>query len=80
MDAFAQYSAVKIVAMSKPADAYDSWGINCRAPAIGDIGTIVEILRSEDGAATYVVECVNPDGSSEWLADFSALEVAAYED
>jgi hypothetical protein len=80
MDAFAQYSAVQIVALSKPADAYDSWGINRRAPAIGDIGTIVEILRGDDGAVTYVVECVNPDGSAEWLDEFTSSELAAYED
>lgn len=79
MDAFAQYSAVKIVALSKPADAYDSWGINRRAPALGDIGTIVEILRSDDGAVTYVVECVNLDGSSEWLDDFTASELSPHE-
>jgi hypothetical protein len=79
MDALTQYSAVRIVALSKPADAYDSWGINQRAPALGDIGTIIEILRSDDGAVTYVVECVNPDGSSEWLDDFTASELSAYE-
>jgi len=78
MDTFPQYSEVKIVALSKPADAYDSWGVNRRAPAIGDIGTIVEILRSEAGAVTYVVECVNPDGTSEWLDDFTESELTAY--
>lgn len=78
MDAFAQYSEVKIVALSKPADAYDNWGVNRRAPAIGDVGTVVEILRSEAGAVTYVVECVNPDGSSEWLDDFTESELTAY--
>jgi hypothetical protein len=42
-----------------------------RLPMIGDIGTIVHVL-SEDA---FTVECVDADGLTVWLADFTGGEL-----
>lgn len=79
MDELAQYSTVKVVALSKPLEAYDGWGVNRRTPAVGDVGTIVEILRGPAGEVAYVVECGRADGAVEWLGDFAPYEIVVYE-
>lgn len=79
MDPLAQYSAVKVVALTKPLEAYDGWRVNRRAPAVGDVGTIIEILRGPAGEVAYVVECGLADGTVEWLGDFAPHEIAAHE-
>lgn len=75
MDAFPQYSGVKVKTLLKPPHAYDGWGINLRPPVVGDTGTVVEVLRDHGVPTTYVVECVNGDGTAEWLADFIEEEL-----
>lgn len=75
MDAFPQYSVVRVKALLQPRDSYDSWGVNRRAPVVGGTGTVVEILRSPGAPTAYVVECGNADGTAEWLADLTAQEL-----
>jgi len=57
----------------------NGWSINVRAPHVGDIGTVVEILDAEGQAAQFVVESVAPDGTTIWLADFTAEELEVVE-
>jgi hypothetical protein len=42
-----------------------------REPRIGDVGTIVHVL----GGGTFIVEAVDSDGFTLWLADFAAEEL-----
>ena len=77
MGTFAAFSAVRVVSLRRPPAAYDSWGMNRRPPAIGDVGIVIEILRSAAGEIAYTVECVNPGGTTEWLADFVGSELTA---
>lgn len=79
MDNLAQYSTVKVVALTKPLDSYDGWGVNRRAPVVGDVATIVEILHGVAGEVAYVVECGRAEGTVEWLGDFAPREIVAHE-
>jgi hypothetical protein len=73
---FAQYSQVKIVAL-RPSRTFDSWRMNRRQPAIGEVGSIVEIFE-QPGDTIYLVECVNSGGSTEWLEEFLESELAPH--
>lgn len=44
----------------------------CRAPRVGDLATVVHVL--EPGRA-FVVEAVNADGNTLWVADFQVEEL-----
>lgn len=43
-----------------------------RAPRVGDIGTIVHTLKPGEA---YIVECVDSEGWTIWVADFLAEEL-----
>lgn len=47
-----------------------------RTPDIGDIATVVMMLRTQPGRDGYLLECVDDDGRTVWLATFprEALE------
>lgn len=70
-----QYDVVRVTLLSENIDR-DGWKINTRAPKVGDTGTVVEILEAEGHPDRYVVECVSPDGSTIWLAEFVREEIA----
>jgi hypothetical protein len=74
-----QYSQVRLVALHGAPDTYDGYGVNRRVPQVGDVGTVVEIMGAESGETMYVVECVNDDGSTEWIGDFVSSELEAHE-
>ncbi|MEL6545811.1 MAG: hypothetical protein AAFQ82_14355 [Myxococcota bacterium] len=44
-----------------------------RAPEIGDVGAIVDVLGA---GVRFTVECVDAAGSIVWVADFDAAEIA----
>ena len=57
----------------------NGWHLNVRAPRVGDIGTVVEISDAEGHAPHFVVESVAADGTTVWLADFTAGELEVVE-
>jgi hypothetical protein len=77
-----QYGEVRIVRLLRPPEHYDGWRVNERPPAIGDVGTIVDILQKAGLPDNYVVECSDParDGTDIWLGDFLAEELEPYGD
>jgi hypothetical protein len=72
-----QYDMVHIRCLLRSLELYDGWRINQRPPRIGDVGTIVEVLRAPGLPDRYVVEASGPDGITVWLSDFEAEELAA---
>jgi Domain of unknown function (DUF4926) len=42
-----------------------------RQPRVGDVGAIVHVLAEN----AFIVECVDSDGRTTWLADFVAEEL-----
>jgi hypothetical protein len=75
-----QYQLACVVQLRYPLDTYDGWRVNRRPPAIGDMGTIVDILHAPGLPNKYVVESSDADGITIWLADFDAEELAPIDD
>jgi hypothetical protein len=75
-----QYQLARVVQLRYPLDTYDGWRVNRRRPAIGDMGTIVEIIHAPGLSNKYVVESSDADGITIWLADFDAEELAPIDD
>jgi hypothetical protein len=74
-DRFRQDDLVKVALLLDAPQSYDSFRVNARVPAIGDIGAVVEVLKSKDGETRFLVECLEPDGSTAWLSSFRAAEL-----
>jgi hypothetical protein len=70
-----EYQTVRVRRLLRPPEEYDGWGLNVRPPQVGDVGTIVDILRAPGFPDDYVVEASLPDGTTLWLADFSEEEL-----
>ena len=70
-----QYCLVRVVSLNQPLGSYDGWQLNQRAPRIGDVGTIVEVLAAPDLRCAYVVENADQRGVTVWLGEFSADEL-----
>ena len=62
-----EYSVVKVISLLSSDRHYDGTEGVKRSPQIGDIGTIVHVNATNK---SYIVECVNSDGYTVWLADF----------
>ena len=75
-----QYQLARVVQLRYPLDTYDGWRVNQRPPAIGDMGTIVEILHAPGLPNKYVVESSDADGITIWLGDFDAEELIPIDD
>ena len=75
-----QYGLVRIIRLLHPAEHYDGWGFNRRPPAIGDLGTIVDILDIPGLPIDYIVESSAADGITIWLGDFAAAELEPIDD
>ncbi len=73
-----QYSAVKVSKLIQFDTTYDSWNSNQKSPQVGDIGTLVEILKADGIPNKYVVECIDEDGQAIWMSDFLAEEIEEY--
>ncbi len=69
------YAIVRIRQLTQPAEDYDSWRLNVRAPCVGETGTLVEVLTANGLPNKYVVERCASDGTIQWLSDFWAEEL-----
>jgi hypothetical protein len=70
-----QYEQVRVVRLLRPAEHYDGWRLNKRAPAVGDVGSLIDIHQAPGSPDDYVVETSGPDGVTIWLGDFLAEEL-----
>ena len=70
---FEPYQRVKVVRVVSPKHNFLSGIGGTRSPRVGDVGCIVDIYSKPHEA--YCVECVRPDGGSDWLADFLPEEL-----
>lgn len=71
---FKEYDPVKITSLREPDRHFDGTQAVARAPRVGDTGLVVAISGKGDDR-TYVVESVDLDGMTIWLADFHADEL-----
>jgi hypothetical protein len=77
MECLKQYGLVRVRQLLQPAAEYDGWRVNQRPPQVGDVGTLLDILRAADLPDRYVVESSGADGITVWLGDFTAEELEA---
>ena len=75
MASLEQYELVRIRQLLQPAAEYDGWCINQRAPQVGDVGTLLDILHAAGVPDRYVVESSDADGVTLWLGGFAAEEL-----
>lgn len=69
---YKQYSVVKLKEIKKQFNK-NELSFGTRQPKISDVATIVEVY--EDPTLGYELECVNKDGTTNWLATFLPEEV-----
>ena len=70
-----QYEQARVRQLIRSTETYNGWRVNTRAPQVGDVGTVVDILSAPGLPDNYVVECSAPDGRTLWLGDFTAEEL-----
>jgi hypothetical protein len=69
---FKEHPIVRVTKLLSDQRAYTGTESVKRAPRVGDQGTIVHAFNK---SGPYVVECVNSDGLTLWLADFAQEEL-----
>ncbi len=73
--ALALYGLVRVRQLTAISVARDGWHVNLRAPEIGDVGTLVDVLQTPHLPDHYLVECARHDGQTLWLSEFEADEL-----
>ena len=71
---FEEYDVVRVKKLLTPSRSFDGSQDIARAPKIGDEGAIVHLSETND-QTLCVVECVNKEGRTVWLADFVPEEL-----
>lgn len=67
---------VRVVALREGERPFDGSEGAARPPAVGDLGTVVEVLRAPGLPPRFLVEAVAEDGVTTWLAEFDEVELA----
>ena len=73
---FKMFDAVRVSRLHVRVRAVHGTRSPARQPRVGDRGTIVEVFGPA-GEATYLVECVEPDGGTAWVAELAREELEA---
>jgi hypothetical protein len=71
---FREGQEVRVKVLLEPRHWERHTGQAVRAPAVGDIGLVVDVDGSS-GRMIYTVECTEADGSERWLTDFLDAEL-----
>ena len=75
MSEIREYDVVRVVSLRIANRPFDGAAGFMRPPRIGDIGTVVHEYKPEDLTAPVIVEDVDEDGMTIWLADFARDEL-----
>jgi len=70
-----EYDVVRVVRLATPDRFYDGTAAVMRPPRVGDVATICHENKPGDPSASVVVEKVDQDGMTIWLADFARDEL-----
>lgn len=68
---------MRIAKLLRAPEEYDGWKVNQRAPVVGDVGALLDIVHGPGLENRYIVECCGQDGVTIWLHDFAADELEA---
>ena len=72
------YAVVRVLRLVGRADDYDGWRVNQRGPAVGDVGTLLDVLTAPGVADRYVVESSEGNGTTVWLGEYGAFMSSEY--
>ena len=75
MNTLKEYDIVRIVKLLTNDRKFDGTNKVKRAPRVGDIATIVHEYEPSNPNGRFIVEKVNDDGHTVWLADFEKDEL-----
>jgi hypothetical protein len=75
MTAFQELDVVRVVCLKEENRPFTGTAGCARAPAVGDVGTIVNMSRDGRG---LIIEMADDDGYTIWLATFTSDEVAPH--
>jgi hypothetical protein len=70
-----EYDVVRVVRLLEQERSFDGTESVRRAPRIGDVGTIIHEYDPSHSGAPVVVEMVDEEGMTVWLADFVCEEL-----
>jgi hypothetical protein len=70
-----EYDVVRVVRLANPDRFYDGTETVMRPPRIGDVATICHENEPCDPSGSVVVEMVDQDGMTIWLANFARDEL-----
>jgi len=73
---FNELDQVRVVRLNHPTREVTGTERVRRQPAVGDLGTVVALLKHGSNPPGYYVECVDADGLTLWLAGFDRDELA----
>lgn len=65
-----EYDIVQVIKLAPPVRPFDGTEPVRRPPKVGDVATICHEYNPEDPTAMVVVEMVDDDGFTVWVADF----------
>lgn len=71
-----EFDNVIVVQLLQPDRHYDGTATVMRPPRVGDTGTIVNVDTVDGEDTGYMVENVDVEGNTIWLADFLPNEIA----
>lgn len=72
-----ELDSVRVVRLLQTERPYDGTESVMRPPRVGDAGAIVHVYATDGGDTCYIVESVDADGYTVWLADFLSEEIEA---
>ena len=76
MNFFKEYDGVRVPRLDRPNCHVEGTEGVKRFPQIGDLGTIVNLYPdAQNRSPAYLFECVNQNGFTGWLADFTMSEL-----
>jgi tetratricopeptide (TPR) repeat protein len=78
-DMFHELDVVQVIKLLKSDRPYSGTEGVCRPPRLGDIGTIVFVSNPEASGIFFSVECMDKNGATLWLADFSFDELRSFD-
>ncbi len=71
----AEYTVVRVVQLTDKERWWTGTDDVARPPEIGDRGTIVHVYDPNNHNTPYVVECVDQEGNTVWVADLDPEEI-----
>jgi hypothetical protein len=74
-----EYDIVRVARLNDPVRKFDGTDGVCRPPMIGDVATICHEYDPKNPNAPVVVEMVDNEGLTIWLADFHRTELELVE-